>query len=646
MGGLARIAAERGAARRWTAGLALLAAAPLAGCAVKGWVRPAQALPLAAHHELTEVVVAVRSEGPLPLAPGDESWDGAGAAGLHEALGRAVVAETRGLGGWKVTTAPPDAPAAPPPGVAWVEVRLLGGGLTPAFRAEGMGDWDAPAILSARFDAAVTAGGREGSAQAGEAFLLLAPEALPRAAWAADGGAAANAALERLVVRAARRVAGGLLATAADGPLGPWNDGCGPEPRREPREAAPHADRRAAWARWQRWAPALPGGAAAEITYDLRAWRLEPWGPAVPVLAVEGLSQLAAPVSPPDGPAGVYGWAVRGVARLADGRRVASPWSMAPDEEGRCAPEPDPWRSPRSAAEGPSAAPAPPAGPAVSTAYLPETWKRPREGLGPRLDAGTGAAEGVKAGAGAGLQLSAACGPFFPVCAVVAVPGGAALGLTTGLLIGGINSGIRSTSATVEAGLAPEPLRTALTDHLAEEAASPALATAVERAARGALGEAGTGLRLLRLEAALVGAEGAGHPARLRLSAAGTLERPGEPAASAEATVLATAFLDAREWLVDGASVLAVTVRAMGPEAGRRLAAALAPPPEPAAAPPAAPAPAADPEARVGGTSLAPHPGGLDPTVTPGSPIGLSCPGGARLAPPGGGPWATPRCER
>ena len=79
--------------------------------------RPEEALPLAVHHGLTEVLVVARSEGPilvtrLTLVP---DWDGLAPEVLHAALRDGVAAETRALGFGQVSVAADTVPAATAP---------------------------------------------------------------------------------------------------------------------------------------------------------------------------------------------------------------------------------------------------------------------------------------------------------------------------------------------------------------------------------------------------------------------------------------------------------------------------------------------------------------------------------------------------
>lgn len=611
---------------------ALLAAAAVAGCSLERFNRPEDAFPLAVHHGLAEVVVVGTGEGPVFVTGGIQGWDGHAPAALHAALREGVAAEARALGLGTVTTAadtaglavapPPRPPAAawggdvvapavpvtrrpaPPPGVAWVEVRLVRADL----------DWvagdDGSAILSARFEAQATTTARRDPRDgpraptvARRAFTLRDPEPRAGAAWGAEGGAPVKAGLERLVALAARRVAADLLATASDGTHGTTSEGCGPAPRLDgPDRAGPRAARSdgQAWARWEAWTPGLPRGATAEIGYDLRAWRLEPTGQAVPVLDAADLSQVAARLSPPGGPAATYAWSVRGVARLADGRQVRSRWSQPRLGLDHCASEPDPWLAHRAEADGrrARATAAPAGGPSVEVAYRPVTWEVRREGLGPDLNAGTGAGQGLVYGLGGGLKASFACGPFFPICAVIAVPAGGAVGLTAGLVVGGVSSAVRATSRTESSALAPEPLRGALLAALAREAHDPALLASLRAAAAEGLADEAAGLAVEALELQLIGHSGADHPARVQLVVAGALRRGGAPPVARRVDVVTPSTADALDLAADGALALTLVVRAQGVEAGRRLAAALLapdPPPEPRQEPAPSPEPAREP---------------------------------------------------
>ncbi|MCM2334790.1 MAG: hypothetical protein NDI82_12700, partial [Anaeromyxobacteraceae bacterium] len=203
----------------------LASAATLGGCGLQRSSRPDDALPLVVHHGLREVMVVTHGEGSIFVTGLVDGWDGHAPAALHAALRDGVAAEIRALGLARVVTAedtsafvdasvPPPVPDSldsqgvggplvpPPPtprrGAAWVEVSLARADL----------DWvagsDAPAILSARFVAKITAADPRAAAAgplprlvAERTFTLRDREPRLPAAWAADGGAAVTAALER-----------------------------------------------------------------------------------------------------------------------------------------------------------------------------------------------------------------------------------------------------------------------------------------------------------------------------------------------------------------------------------------------------------------------------------------------------------------
>lgn len=622
----------------------------LSGCALPQGGAPGAGLQAEAHQGLREVLVIARSEGALAAGGAREGWDGMLPATLHRELG---AAEARRLGIEQVAlaapaaapapvsapapltagspapdaqwasdaeaTAPDAQPAAlrPPPGSAWLDLYLADADF---FRA-ALGDSGEALLL--RFRATLRAAPASdfaaafGAAPRGELeFTLVDPEVRPAQAWATGDGAAARAAAARLLQRAARRIAAGLLATVDEGSLVLGDERCGLRPLHPVAPAAGgtvQAPPPGSVIRWSPWTPGLAGRAGAAVTYEVRVWRVAGVGWADEVLAADGITQTSLTVAPPSGPPATYAWTVRGVATLPGGRRVFTPWSQRLPTGGACAPGPSPglaWRlEHRGGGRGALAPdaddllPGPPAtspperatGPAadqgrlVTTSYQAVTWTTHRSGLEPGLNAANGAGTGLLYGAGRGLLLSLACGPLAPACMMVTVPAGAAIGTVAGATVGGISSAVEGSEALHTAPLAPEPLATALREAAARAAHEPRLVAEAEGAAQAALAEAapaGAGsLRLDAIHAKLESERGEAYPIRPSLVVTGTLTRPGAAAVTRRVEVSA-GRLPAQVWAEEGA-VLPAVFAAQARQAGRELVEALlAPEPEPAAPPP------------------------------------------------------------
>jgi hypothetical protein len=200
------------------------------------------------------------------------------------------------------------------------------------------------------------------------------------------------------------------------------------------------------------------------------------------------------------------------------------------------------------------------------------------KGLGP----GGGAVVGLVYGAGAGLQASVACLVLFPVCMVVFVPAGAAVGMVVGVLVGGIGAAVRSGSSEQgEHALAPDPVRSGLREALQRMSSDPALAARIGDAALRSASEAGAReIHVKAISARLSGLPGAEHPALPLLTVTGSSEGRGHRTVAVQALGPLAAHL----FLEDDAVLLRAALGEAADRAGAELALAFEKVPPPPAA--------------------------------------------------------------